>query len=189
MKRRLCTGIALIGNPDVLVLDEPSAGLDPLARRILWNALLRTMDERAMVLTTHSMNEAEVLCGRLGIMVEGQLRCIGSPQRLKSQYGHGYEVAIRLKEASAWRITKIVREFEKQHPGVVVLDEYVAGVTLLVPRLEMNVSKTFATLEALLDRHPIDFYGLNQSSLDTVFLDFAMKRVGFHFQPLNITNL
>lgn len=162
--------------PKVVVLDEPSAGLDPLARRILWNALLRTMDERAMVLTTHSMDEAEVLCGRLGIVVAGQMQCIGSPQRLKNQYGHGYEVSIRLKEASASRVTEVVQAFQQEHPSAEVLDEYVTGVTLLVPRQEMDVSKTFGTLEALRSQYPIDFYGLDQSSLDTIFLDFAMRK-------------
>lgn len=87
MKRKLCVAIALIGNPDVCLLDEPSAGLDPVSRRNLWNVITRTMAGRAVVLTTHSMEEAEALCDRIGIMVQGQLRVVGTKQQLKSSMG------------------------------------------------------------------------------------------------------
>lgn len=95
MKRKLCVAIALIGDPEVVLLDEPSAGLDPVSRRNLWNVILRTMSHRAVVLTTHSMEEAEALCKRIGIMVLGQLRALGTKQHLKSKFGSGYELTIK----------------------------------------------------------------------------------------------
>ena len=67
MKRKLCVAIALIGDPEVVLLDEPSAGLDPVSRRNLWNVILRTMSNRAVILTTHSMEEAEALSTKMGI--------------------------------------------------------------------------------------------------------------------------
>jgi len=66
MKRKLCVAIALIGDPEVVLLDEPSAGLDPVSRHNLWQVILRTMSSRAVILTTHSMDEAEALCRRIG---------------------------------------------------------------------------------------------------------------------------
>lgn len=96
MKRKLCCAIALIGDPKVVLLDEPSAGLDPLSRRHLWNVILRTMAHRSVILTTHSMEEAEALCTRLGVMVQGQLRALGSKQHLKSKFGSGYEVTVKI---------------------------------------------------------------------------------------------
>ena len=89
MKRRMCLGIAFIGDPEVTLLDEPSAGLDPLARYNIWQPLVATMEHRAVILTTHSMAEAEALCSRIGILVQGQLRCIGSPQHLKAKVASG----------------------------------------------------------------------------------------------------
>lgn len=96
-KRRLSLGIALIGLPDVLLLDEPTSGVDPKARRIIWNILNRVRDlGTALVLTSHSMDECEALCTELAIMVYGKFRCYGSCQHIKSRYGSGYTLLIRL---------------------------------------------------------------------------------------------
>lgn len=80
MKRRLSVAIALIGDPLVVYLDEPSTGLDPSSRRLLWDVIKKAKKEKAVVLTTHSMEEAEILCDRLGIFVDGRLVCIGNPK-------------------------------------------------------------------------------------------------------------
>lgn len=72
-KRRLSLGIAIVGLPDVLLLDEPTSGVDPKARRIIWNILNRLRDlGTALVLTSHSMDECEALCTELAIMVYGE---------------------------------------------------------------------------------------------------------------------
>ncbi|KAA6409517.1 MAG: ABC transporter A family member 7, partial [Trebouxia sp. A1-2] len=98
MKRRLSVAISLMGNPAVVYLDEPSTvrntlspGLDPASRRNLWDVVKAAKRNRGIILTTHSMQEAEVLCDRLGIFVDGQLVCIGNPKELTARYG-GYVV-------------------------------------------------------------------------------------------------
>lgn len=80
MKRRLSIAISLVANPAIVFLDEPTTGLDPETRRQLWNILqdCKSNKKRAMVLTTHSMEEADVLCNRIGIVANGILRCIGT---------------------------------------------------------------------------------------------------------------
>ena len=78
MKRKLCCAVALVGDPHVVLLDEPSAGLDPVSQRNLWNLIKSTMTGRAVLLTTHSMLEADALCDRIGIQVRGQFHCVGS---------------------------------------------------------------------------------------------------------------
>ena len=99
-KRKLCVGMALIGNPPVIFLDEPSTGMDPASRRFMWDLIAHTMKGRAVILTTHSMEEAEALCQRIAIMVGGSLRCLGSAQRLKSLYGSGYQLEVNLADVS-----------------------------------------------------------------------------------------
>jgi ABC-type multidrug transport system ATPase subunit len=101
MKRKLCVAIALIGDPEVVLLDEPSAGLDPVSRRNLWRVILTTMSNRAVILTTHSMEEAEALCRRIGIMVLGQMRCLGSKQHLKNKFGSGFELTVKMLASTA----------------------------------------------------------------------------------------
>jgi len=87
MKRRLSVAMSLIGSPAVCYLDEPSTGLDPASRRNLWRVIAEAKKTRAVILTTHSMEEAEALCDRLGIFVDGELRCLGNPRELTKRYG------------------------------------------------------------------------------------------------------
>ncbi|KAG7263275.1 hypothetical protein CRUP_000329, partial [Coryphaenoides rupestris] len=84
-KRKLSTAMALIGCPPVIFLDEPTTGMDPKARRFLWDCILSIIrDGRSVVLTSHSMEECEALCTRMAIMVNGRFKCLGSIQHLKS---------------------------------------------------------------------------------------------------------
>eukprot|EP00941_MAST-03F_sp_MAST-3F-sp1_P000804 g804.t1 len=94
MKRRLCVAIALMGSPKVILLDEPTTGLDPLARRNLWSVITKATSTSSILLTTHSMEEAEVLCSRIGIMVKGKIRCLGRPSTLRSQLGQFYKMSL-----------------------------------------------------------------------------------------------
>ncbi|CAK9109495.1 unnamed protein product [Durusdinium trenchii] len=95
-KRKLSTALALLGEPDVILLDEPSTGVDVGARRFLWEVIgdIRRSGH-AVVLTSHSMEECEVLCSRLTVMVSGQFRCLGSPVELKGKYGAGYSLSVK----------------------------------------------------------------------------------------------
>ena len=96
-KRKLSVAIAMIGEPSIVFLDEPSTGMDPVARRFMWEVITDIVTKRekcSVILTTHSMEECEALCTRIGIMVGGRLKCLGPSQRLRSQYGHGYQIEI-----------------------------------------------------------------------------------------------
>ncbi|KAL9302465.1 ABC transporter A family member 1 [Arabidopsis thaliana] len=96
-KRKLSVAIAMIGDPPIVILDEPSTGMDPVAKRFMWDVISRLSTrsgKTAVILTTHSMNEAQALCTRIGIMVGGRLRCIGSPQHLKTRYGNHLELEV-----------------------------------------------------------------------------------------------
>ncbi len=90
MKRRLQIARALLHQPKILFLDEPTVGLDPQTRRRLWEILLDLNKQgMTMLLTTHYMDEVEYLCDRIGIMDGGKLISLGTLQQLKSQYGEG----------------------------------------------------------------------------------------------------
>jgi energy-coupling factor transporter ATP-binding protein EcfA2 len=98
-KRKLSVAMATIAEPPMVFLDEPSAGMDPVARRGMWSLIQNIADKRqksVVILTTHSMEESEALCSRIAIQVDGQFRCLGNAQEIKSRYGHGLELNIRL---------------------------------------------------------------------------------------------
>lgn len=89
-KRKLSAAVSLIGDPAIVLLDEPTTGMDPKARRHFWNAIAQFRDHgKPIILTSHSMEECEALCTRLAIMVNGKFKCIGSIQHLKSKFGAG----------------------------------------------------------------------------------------------------
>lgn len=99
-KRKLCVAIALLGNPSVILLDEPSAGMDPESRRFMWSVVGRIAQKKssAVVLTTHSMEEAEALSTKMGILVKGGIfQCYGSAQHIKNKFGTGYVIEIKTK--------------------------------------------------------------------------------------------
>lgn len=103
-KRKLSVAIAIIGNPPIILLDEPSAGMDPEARRFMWSVVAKISQrdkKSAVILTTHSMEEAEALSTKMGIMVRGGIfRCFGSSQHIKNKFATGYEMEIKIKKAT-----------------------------------------------------------------------------------------
>ncbi|KAF4455632.1 ABC transporter [Fusarium albosuccineum] len=90
-KRKLSLGIALMGNPTVVLLDEPSSGLDAASKRIMWKTLKATVPGRSILLTTHSMEEADALAGRAGILARRML-ALGTPDDLRHRFGDALHI-------------------------------------------------------------------------------------------------
>ena len=101
-KRKLSLAIALMNKPRLLLLDEPSAGVDPLSKRIMWkniNQLSQNGHNYNMILTTHSIEEAEILCDRVCWLKAGNFICLGNPEELKLQYSRGYKLHIKFDDS------------------------------------------------------------------------------------------
>lgn len=114
-KRKLSVAMALIGNPPIILLDEPSAGMDPQARKFMWS-LVEKISQRekksAVILTTHSMEEAEALSTKLGIMVRGGIfRCFGTSQHVKSKFGIGYELEVKVRKPQYRDLKNLAQEY------------------------------------------------------------------------------
>ncbi|RLN45763.1 hypothetical protein BBJ28_00008383, partial [Nothophytophthora sp. Chile5] len=111
-KRKLSTAIALMGSPRIIFLDEPSTGVDPSSRRKMWDVIASVCasKESCVVLTTHSMEECEALCTRVGILVDGKLKCLGSVEHLKQKFGRGYIVEVKLREPSSPTVARLQLE-------------------------------------------------------------------------------
>lgn len=178
MKRKLCVAIALIGDPDVVLLDEPSAGLDPVSRHNLWHVILKTMAHRSVILTTHSMDEAEALCKRIGIMVQGQLRVLGTKQYLKSKFGSGFELTVKLKvnptdfQTQQDRLTNFVRSLFASSN---IITENGGLITYHISREEMNMGLLFTELEAKKGGLDVEDYTVAHPTLEQVFIRTVNK--------------
>ena len=113
-KRKLAVAISMIGNPPIILLDEPSTGMDPEARRFMWSVIhkMSTKGKKSsVIMTTHSMDEAETLCKRMGIMVNGEFVCLGKANEIKEKYGYGYEIDVRIKPISQITLEEIFEKY------------------------------------------------------------------------------
>ncbi|XP_044533206.1 phospholipid-transporting ATPase ABCA3-like [Gracilinanus agilis] len=174
-KRKLSTGIALIGEPSIVFLDEPSTGMDPVARRLLWDTVTRSRESgKAIVITSHSMEECEALCTRLSIMVNGQFKCIGSPQHLKSKFGSGYTLLAKVKsKESQAKMEEFKKFIRSTFPGSVLKDEHQGMVHYHLPSKDLSWARVFGILERSKDEYELEDYSISQISLEQVFMNFA----------------
>lgn len=176
-KRKLSAGMALIGGPPVIFLDEPSTGMDPVARRLLWDAITRTRESgKAIIITSHSMEECEALCTRLAVMVNGQFKCLGSPQHLKSKFGSGYTLLakVRVETELEEMDLQLFKDFiESTFPGSLLKDEHQGMVHYHLTDKTLTWAQVFGVLETAKEKYSIEDYCVSQISLEQVFLSFA----------------
>lgn len=196
-KRKLSLAIALMGNPGVMLLDEPSSGMDVAAKRILWKTLESVVPGRSIVLTTHSMEEADRLCQRAGIMARKML-ALGTSNYLRKKHGDRYHVHLLLK--SAPYTTPEEAEKARQwvldtFSGVETEDRALHGqLRFSVPanskvRTTTNgdeikpvggnsmagIASLFDTLEKNKEVVGFQYYSVSQTTLDQVFLGIVSK--------------
>uniref|UniRef100_A0A669CX28 P-type phospholipid transporter n=1 Tax=Oreochromis niloticus TaxID=8128 RepID=A0A669CX28_ORENI len=171
--RKLSTAIALIGGPPVVFLDEPTTGMDPKARRALWNAILSIIKEgRSVVLTSHSMEECEALCTRMAIMVNGRFRCLGSVQHLKNRFGDGYTIILRVAGPDP-DLRPVMDFIERELPGSTLKEKHRNMLQYQLPSSLTSLARIFSLLSKNKEALSIEDYSVSQTTLDQVFVNFA----------------
>ena len=170
-KRKLSLGIALLGTRSAVLLDEPSAGMDAHAKRFLWSRVLAVVRSgRSVLLTSHSMEECEALCTRLTIMVDGKLKCIGSPQHLKSKHGDGYTLVLKARGNLPVSEGNVRAHF----PGAHAVESHRGYARFFVPTAAAQpLSRAFARALALQREHGLEHFSIGQTTLEDVFCKFA----------------
>ncbi|XP_062542051.1 phospholipid-transporting ATPase ABCA3-like [Armigeres subalbatus] len=181
-KRKLSTALALMGNPSVVYLDEPTTGMDPGAKRQFWNMICKVRSSgKSIVLTSHSMEECEALCTRLAIMVNGEFKCLGSTQHLKNKFSKGFLLTIKVKKReniqeqlqSVGRVKLVILS---QFSGAVLKEEYQDSLSFHVPQTNLKWSTMFGMMEFNKEQLGIEDYALGQTSLEQVFLFFTKNQ-------------
>ncbi|KAM3232516.1 hypothetical protein P3L10_017875 [Capsicum annuum] len=177
MKRRLSVAISLIGNPRVVYLDEPSTGLDPASRDTLWTVVKNARKGRAIILTTHSMEEADYLCDRLGIFVDGSLQCIGNSTELKARYGGSYVLAVTTSSDNEVEVENMVTRLCPNAKRVYHLSE---TQKFELPKHEVKIADVFQLVENAKNNFPIYAWGMADTTLEDVFIKVASTAQSFN---------
>jgi ABC-2 type transport system ATP-binding protein len=143
MKRKLSIGMALINDPRILILDEPTLGLDPQSRRAVWEYIARLKGEKTILLTTHYMEEADSLADRISIMDQGKIITQGSPMELKTSMLDRHTLIVKAWNISQNAINELRRFFSEVSTdgGTIYITDNRLDLTDIVNRLhELGVS-------------------------------------------------
>ncbi|KAJ3011751.1 UNVERIFIED_CONTAM: ATP-binding cassette sub- A member 5, partial [Siphonaria sp. JEL0065] len=182
-KRKVAFLVALVGKPKILFLDEPTTGIDPKAKRNLWNLLKALQGRLTTLLTTHSLDEADSLASRIGIMVNGELVCLGTQQYIKTTYGKGYLLEVHTQSGDATSI-EVTRTIEENFPHAVLAERFEDIMARWeVPEEDVvqlgGLGKVFELFERLKVKTPaLKEFCFGQMSLEMVFLKFVKKDGG-----------
>ncbi|EGT60422.1 hypothetical protein CAEBREN_29424 [Caenorhabditis brenneri] len=173
-KRKISVGIALISRANCIILDEPTAGIDPRARREIWDIIheMREQAKCSIILTSHSMEECEALCTRIGILRKGEMIALGTSQSLKSQYGNTYMMTMilyHLKDRDA--VVKKVEELMSDAVLKTPESSLTTSIVWEIPKKKSDKwSQKYHEVENLAKRVNAKDYMLTQASLEDTFI-------------------
>lgn len=193
MKRRLCVALAFVGGSKTIVLDEPTSGVDPHARKNIWNLITRNRPGRTILLSTHHLDEADFLSDRIAVMHQGKLLCCGSPSFLKWSFGGGFNLTVVKKdhlsmdEQSEQAERQEVADLRSKSvnnailafiqsfcPDAKLVEQVGSDLTFNMPKDPEKMTVPFYQFFNQLDLHQeqlnISSYGLSDTTLEEVFL-------------------
>lgn len=169
MKRRLCLGMAIVGETTLVILDEPSSGLDIESRRLLWDILLELRKKTAILITTHHMEEADVLGDQISILMNGTLQSTGTSIELKRSSDCGFILKLLIRSGSSRY--KILDEIKRIIPDAYIRSYVDPTVSIHLPYGDLpNYEEMLKKLEQDSSRLGILHIGLSDSTLNDVFL-------------------
>ncbi|KAG0057842.1 hypothetical protein BGZ83_000029 [Gryganskiella cystojenkinii] len=185
-KRRVSIAISLLGDNKVIFLDEPSTGLDPAVRRVIWEIIHRVKVNKTLVLTTHSMEEADILSDKIAIMTLGRLRCMGTSLHLKDLYGSGFRLNISSKPGRLQEACEQVEAVVLKGLKFKRIDKFTNATTYefeLQPQQQQHsdsgrgqLSKIFSFLSQQPGLFPaIEDWGISQTTLEDVFIKIVTE--------------
>lgn len=177
-KRKLSTALAVLGDPQLIFLDEPTCGVDAEAKHHIWNSIKKIRDSgRAVVITSHSMDECEALCTKLGIMVSGEFKCLGSVQYLKNKYSKGFILTIKVGRDDEQLVFEIQNRVCNAFVQAELKEKYLDILTFHITNLNLKWSQVFGICAQLKEELDIQDYATSQMSLEQVFLIFSKSEI------------
>ena len=176
-KRKLCIILSLIGNNKIILLDEPRSGLDAIGRRELWKFLQRKKKDKIILLTTHSLEEAEFLGDRIGIIKEGEYICSGTSSYLKNKYPHGYNINLLISSRFNYENRQqMLNDLKVIDSTSFIKISSNSLLTINFNNLNGNViNSIFKYIEDSKSLYNINKYTVSTTSLEDVFINLNIK--------------
>ncbi|CAB3232753.1 unnamed protein product [Arctia plantaginis] len=190
-RRRLCVALAFVGAPHLVSLDEPTAGVDPAARRDIWSMIVKLKEDKTILMTTHHLDEAELLSDQIVIMHKGQIHTTGSPIEIKRTLGNGYKLTVMYPErADINEMTEEINQEEKTKQLLTVVRDVVKNANVIdVNELEVEIGLPFfdmnglnnnflqlcSVLEAIQPALGFKSFTMDCSSLEQVFFNVCQQ--------------
>jgi ABC-type multidrug transport system ATPase subunit len=147
--------------------------MDPVSRRFMWDVIKTIKQGRSVVLTTHSMEECEALCSRVGIMVAGGLKCLGSVQHLKGKFGKGYKLEVKLGDKFEQNQEQVKKFILDRFEGAALEEEYPLLMKFELPRSGYTLAQIFRVMEENQKTLGVEDYSIAQTSLEQIFVSIA----------------
>jgi len=175
-KRKLCVALAVIGAPDIILLDEPTTGVDPLGRNQIWNLLkmIERIKPVAIVLSTHYMEDAELVADKLGILVNGSLLTIGTLPELRKKYEDYFIVIDGAAEGCIEEIDRVVKSLLPK--AIYDPNPEQKGLVFRVPSRSMKFAKAFHELGVLKSKNKIKDFSIYTTNLEQIFIRLAQRQ-------------
>ena len=177
--------MALIGNPKVLFIDEASSGMDPATRRKMWDLISDAGKDRAVIITTHSMEEAEALCNKITIMINGRMRCLGGVQHLKQKFLGGYMLTISCKfNATQTAIDETEVDILDAIPEAQLSEKHGPYLKFDIPLIGVqneekgkSLGNLFTTMQELVENPDsiVISYSISQCTLEQIFINLVRE--------------
>ena len=176
-KRKLCIALALIGDSQLVLLDEPTSGMDVMAKRALWDFLKEFKQNKIIILTTHSLDEAEYLGDRIGIMTNGRFICSGTSSYLKTKYPCGFNLNLLLNSSISNDNHKqqLYNQLIKYEPNLEIKISSKGLFSINIQSNNKNIKEIFEVIENNKEAYGIEDYTVSSTSLEDVFLKLNHK--------------
>lgn len=177
VKQLLNIAIPFISEAKVLILDEPSSGVDPISRRKIHHLIQMFKGVKTVILCTHIIDEAETLCDNIAIMIDGCIYSVGSPQYYINKYGRDWKIDVSFQNASLDKIAQINSKILSSIPTAKVIIARDSSTVFPVPAKDIKISQIFKILQELKNRKiGIDNYLCSSTSLEKVFMDIVATK-------------
>lgn len=186
MRRRVSLCCAVTGEPSVIFLDEPSSGLDPVRRREFWELIKKVGVGKAVVLTTHLMEEADVLCDEIAIMLKGEVKAVGTSLTLKERFSSGMKMQIVVNSVDTKPV--LLTELKKFFPKMEVTWEFDKTLTITLGSGQEHIKHIFEIASNFTSQGLITDWSIMQGSLEEVFLTVVRKFGGSPTEEEHETN-